>query len=101
MLLISPKGVLFSPLGGCAEDHEHIAVATLTDLVCVCVGLCACVQVDTGSLVVGGTETYGSDTTIYLATDADLVPQPATAPDARYGYYHVTCHYFSWHVTLR
>eukprot|EP00904_Undaria_pinnatifida_P003100 jgi/Undpi1/12791/HiC_scaffold_7.g02458.m1 len=39
--------------------------------------------VNTGSLVVGSTETYGSDTTIYLASDADLVPVPATAPDAR------------------
>ena len=41
---------------------------------------------NTGSLVVGSTETYGSDTTIYLASDADLVPVPATAPDARYCY---------------
>eukprot|EP00904_Undaria_pinnatifida_P003101 jgi/Undpi1/12792/HiC_scaffold_7.g02459.m1 len=40
-------------------------------------------NVDTGSLVVGSTETYGSDKTFYLATDANSVPQPATAPDAR------------------
>ena len=52
--------------------------------------LCPClllVQVNTDSLVVGSTESYGSDTTIYLATDSSLVPQPATAPDARYGRY--------------
>lgn len=95
MLLISLEDIWFSPLGGCAEEHKHIAVVRLTW--CACVPVCGYFgQVDTGSLVVGGTETYGSDTTIYLATDAALVPTPATAPDARYGYYHVTWQYFSW-----
>lgn len=36
-----------------------------------------------GSLTPYDTETYGSDTTYYLATTEDVQPTPAPQPDAR------------------
>lgn len=40
------------------------------------------VQVDTSNIILGGTESYGSDTTYYLTADASLVPTDATTPDS-------------------
>eukprot|EP00904_Undaria_pinnatifida_P003099 jgi/Undpi1/12790/HiC_scaffold_7.g02457.m1 len=40
------------------------------------------VNVPTGTLIVGSTERYGSDKTVYLATSADLIPTAATIPEA-------------------